>query len=50
MNKYYEYHPNKDNINNFNEGKIDHDIRDRSLTYQYNGLSPRDNEHAYSLA
>ena len=50
MNKYYEYHPNKDNINNFNEGKIDHDIRDRSLTYQYNGLSPRDNEHGYSLS
>lgn len=50
MSKYHEYHPNKDNINNLNEGITDHEIRDRSLTYQYNGLSPRDNEHGYSLS
>ena len=50
MSKYHEYHPNKDNINNFNEGITDKDIRDRRLMYQYNSLSPRGNEHGYSLS
>lgn len=50
MSKYHEYHPNKDNINNFNEGITDHDIRERRLQYQYNSLSPRGNEHGYSLS
>ena len=50
MSKYHEYHPNKDNINNFNEGITDLDIRERRLNYQYNSLSPRDHEHGYSLS
>lgn len=50
MSKYHEYHPNKDNINNFNEGITDLDIRERRLNYQYNSLSPRDHEHSYSLS
>ena len=51
MNNYNEYHPNKDNINNFNEGITDYDVRDkRRLSYQYNSLSPRGNEHGYSLS
>lgn len=47
---YEDQHPNKDNINNFNEGITDLDIRDHRLSYQYNSLSPRDNEHGYSLS
>lgn len=51
MSKYHEYHPNKDNINNFNEGITNYDVRDkRRLSYQYNSLSPRGNEHGYSLS
>lgn len=50
MNTYQEYHPNKDNINNFNEGVTNTDIRNRRLMYQYNSLSTRDNEHGYSLS
>jgi hypothetical protein len=51
VNNYNEYHPNKDNINNFNEGITDYDVRDkRRLSYQYNSLSPRGNEHGYSLS
>lgn len=50
MSKYHEYHPNKDNINNFDEGKTDLDIRERRVNYQYNALSPRDHEHGYSLS
>ncbi len=49
-NSYNEYHPNKDNINNFNEGITDPKIRDKRLSYQYNSLSPRGNEHGYSLS
>ena len=45
MSNYSDTHPNRDNINNFNEGLGDHDIRERRLLYQYNGLSPRGNEH-----
>ena len=50
MSNYSDTHPNRDNINNFNEGLGDHDIRERRLLYQYNGLSPRGNEHGYSLS
>ena len=50
MSKYHEYHPNKDNINDFNEGITDLNIRERRLNYQYNSLSPRDHEHSYSLS
>lgn len=49
-NSYNEMHPNKDNINNFDEGITDLDIREKRLMYQYNGLSPRGNEHGYSLS
>ena len=48
--KYHEYHPNKENINNFNEGITNPETRDRRLLYQYNGLSKRDHEHGYSLS
>ena len=50
MSNYDDFHPNRDNINNFNEGITDTDIRERRLQYQYNSLSPRDNEHGYSLS
>lgn len=45
-----KYISNKDNINNFNEGLTDTNIRNKSLTYQYNGLSQRGLEHGYSLS
>lgn len=47
---YNDIHPNKENINNFNEGMTDLDIRSKRLMYQYNSLSPRGNEHGYSLS
>ena len=50
MSNYNDTHPNKGNINNFNEGLGDLDIRERRLLYQYNSLSPRGNEHGYSLS
>lgn len=42
MVEYNDIHPNKDNINNFNEGITDHNIRDRRLSYQYNALSRKE--------
>lgn len=51
MSNYNEFHPNKDNINNFNEGITNYDVRDKKrLSYQYNSLSPKGNEHGYSLS
>ena len=51
MSNYNDFHPNKDNINNFNEGITNYDVRDKKrLSYQYNSLSPRGNEHGYSLS
>lgn len=50
MSNYNDYHPNKENINNFNEGITNHNIRDRRLSYQFNGLSPKGNELGYSLS
>lgn len=47
---YSDEHKNKSNINNFNEGITDTNIRDPRLMYQYNGLSPRGNEHGYKLS
>lgn len=47
---YSDEHKNKSNINNFNEGITDTNIRDPRLVYQYNGLSPRGNEHGYKLS
>ena len=42
MVEYNDTHPNKDNINNFNEGITDHNIRDKRLSYQYNALSRKE--------
>ena len=39
MSNYDDLHPNKDNINNFEQGITDHDIREKKLGYQYNALS-----------
>lgn len=50
MSNYDDFHPNKDNINNFSEGVTNTDIRERRLMYQYNSLSPKYNEHGYSLS
>lgn len=50
MSDYNDIHPNKRNINNFNEGLTDTNIRDKSLSYQYNGLSERGHEHGYQLS
>lgn len=50
MSSYIDNRDNKNNINNFNEGKGDTNIRDRGLSYQFNGLSPRGLEHGYSLS
>lgn len=50
MNSYSDNHPNKDNINNFNEGLTNTDNRRNGLSYQYNGLSPRNHEHGYQLS
>lgn len=50
MSSYTDDRTNNANSNNFNEGKTDTAIRDSGLTYQYNGLSPRNNAHGYSLS
>lgn len=50
MNNYNDIRHNKQNINNFNEGKTDTNIRDKSLSYQYNGLSERELPHGYHLS
>lgn len=50
MNSYSDNHPNKDNINNFNEGLTNTDNRRNGLSYQYNGLSPKNHEHGYQLS
>ena len=50
MNNYNDQRNNKHNINNFNEGKTDRNIRDSSLTYQYNGMSEREFQHGYQLS
>lgn len=49
-NSYSDKHPNKQNINNVNEGLTDLNIRDRRMMYQYNALSPEVNPHGYSLS
>lgn len=50
MSSYSDFHNNKSNINNFNEGITDTNIRDRRWEYQYNALSPREHQHGYSLS
>ena len=52
MSSYQDDRQNKRNLNNFNEGITDTDIRDRRLQYQYNGLSPNnaDLSHGYQLS
>ena len=50
MNEYSDIHFNKQNINNFNEGITDTNIRDRALSYQYNSLSKKYKPHGYSLS
>lgn len=52
MSSYQDNRQNKRNLNNFNEGITDTDIRDRRLNYQYNGLSPNnaDLSHGYQLS
>ena len=47
---YSDEHKNKTNINNFNEGLTDLNIREPRLMYQYNSLSPRGLEHGYKLS
>lgn len=41
---------NKRNINNINEGLTDTNIRQSDLSYQFNSLSKRGNEHGYQLS
>ena len=50
MSSYTDRRNNKNNINNFNEGYTDHNIRDKRLNYQFNGLSERGLEHGYQLS
>lgn len=50
MNEYSDIHFNKQNINNFNEGITDTNIRDRRLSYQFNSLSKKTNQFGYSLS
>ena len=52
MSSYQDDRQNKRNLNNFNEGITDTNIRDRRLNYQYNGLSPNNTDlsHGYQLS
>lgn len=50
MSNYSDEHKNKSNINNFNEGITDQETHTHRTMYQYNGLSPRGNEHGYKLS
>lgn len=50
MADYNDKRQNECNINNFNEGLTDNDIRDPRLTYRYNGLDPEVSPHGYSLS
>lgn len=49
-NSYSDIHPNKDNINNFNEGLTNHGVLKKDNGYQLNGLSPKEHPHEYSLS
>lgn len=50
MNRYNDENPNRDNVNNFDEGITDRNITTPGLTYQLNSLSPDYMEHQYSLS
>jgi len=50
MNNYDDIHFNKSNINDFNEGITNTDIKNDNKNYQFNSLSPKYNEHGYSLS
>ena len=52
MSSYQDDRQNKRNLNNFNEGITDTNIRNRRLQYQYNGLSPNNTDlsHGYQLS
>lgn len=50
MSSYSDIHSNKSNLNNFNEGITDNDIRDKAMNYQFNSLSPEVNPFGYSLS
>ena len=50
MANYNDKRYNECNVNNFNEGLTDNEIRDPRLTYRYNGLDPEVNPHGYSLS
>lgn len=47
---YSDLHPNTSNINNFNEGLSERNIRDKAYTYEYNGMSRDMNPHGYALS
>ena len=49
-NQYSDVHPNKQNINNVNEGLTDTDIRDPGMKYQFNALSPEVNPHGFKMS
>lgn len=50
INSYVYDERNKQNINNINEGKTDLNVRNPSMTYQYNGISEREFQHGYQLS
>lgn len=50
MSSYQDNHYNQSNINNFNEGLTNTDTRNNGLSYQYNGLDSRWNEHGCQLS
>lgn len=50
MNHYDDQHPNQENRNNFNDGITNLNETRPGLTYQYNGLSPREMKHQYDLS
>lgn len=48
-NSYSNMHPNKSNINNFNEGVTNRDIKTPGMTYQY-GISDEEHKHGYDIS
>lgn len=50
MTHYNDEHPNRSNENNFNEGITDRNITTPGINYNFNGMTPREMAHGYTLS
>lgn len=50
MTHYNDEHPNRQTENNFNEGITDRNITTPGIGYNFNGMTPREMAHGYTLS